>query len=214
MIFNRTLNYIFSSFTHIAVLRVLQYSKAGLTGREISRRANITAKSALNALTNLEKLKIVKRQIGGRDHIFTINYKHYLVVKGILPLLEAENNFLKDLMNAVKKKFSRKCESIILFGSVARKEEELGSDLDLCFVVTNKRVQKKLEVEVNDEFNILAERYGVILAVLFFTTEEYKRKAKKNEQPIKDITKDGILISGKAIKALVYGKENKKNQHR
>jgi len=37
-----------------------------LTGREISRNAGISPRSALNALTNLENFKIVNRTIGGR----------------------------------------------------------------------------------------------------------------------------------------------------
>ena len=205
MVFNRPLDHIFSSYSHIAVLRALQFAKKGLTGREISRNAKLTAKSALKALTNLEKLKIVKRQIGGRDHIFTINDKHYLVDKGILPLLSTENNFLKVLAIAVKKKFGRRCESIILFGSVAKKEEKFDSDLDICFVVANRKIHKKLETDVYDEFHLISDRFGATLAGLFFTKEEFRRKAKKNAAPVKDIVKEGILISGKSIKTLVYG---------
>lgn len=211
MIFNRPLDYILSSYSHIAVLRTLQYAKIGMTGREISRNAKITAKSALNALTNLEKLKIVRRQIGGRDHIFTLNYDHYLVAKGILPLLSAEANFLKDLMTVVRKKFGKQCESIIIFGSVAKKEERFDSDIDICFIVPEAKNKKELETEIHDGFNLISEKFGATLAGVIYTIDEFRRKAKKNAPPIKDIIKEGILISGKTVKQVLHGKADKKS---
>ena len=70
MIINRVLDNVLSTYSSIAVLRALLHSAKGLTGREISRNALITPKSALIALSKLTDLKIVNRVIGGRDHTF------------------------------------------------------------------------------------------------------------------------------------------------
>jgi predicted nucleotidyltransferase len=205
MIYHRTLDYIFSSYSSIVVLRALQHISKGLTGREISRNAGITPRSALNALTNLENFKIVNRIIGGRDHIFTLNRNHYLVKHGILPLLESELNFLPAILTVIKKKLSKKTESIILFGSVARKQEEVQSDLDICLVISDKSLEKEVEKIKSELFNVISESYGSTPAFIVFTRKEFRSRGLKNKPPVNNIIKEGVVVSGKSIKLLLYG---------
>lgn len=205
MIFHRILDHIFYSYSSIAVLRALQHVNKGLTGREISRNAGITPRSALNSLTNLENFKIVSRTIGGRDHIFTLNRNHYIVKNGILPLLESETSFLPEILSLIKRKLSKKTVSIILFGSVARKQEEVQSDLDICLVIPDKSVQKEVEKIKSDLFYILSEKYGATLAVIIVTKDQFRKRGIKNLSPVNNIIKEGNVISGKPIKLLLYG---------
>ena len=205
MIFHRVLNHIFSSYTNIAVLRALSFSKTGLTGREIARNCGISPKSALIALTNLENLHIVKRVIGGRDHIFTLNTGHYFVSKGITPLLNTELNFLPDILSLIKSKLSKKTISIILFGSVARKEEDIDSDLDICMIVKDKSQKTEVEKIKSELFTVISDKYGATISAILFTENEFRKRGLKNLSPINNIIKEGRLISGKPIKILLYG---------
>ena len=149
MIFYRVLDQVLSGSSQIAVLRAMQDSKIGLSGREIARIAGISPKACLQALTNLENLSIVFRQRGGRDHFFSLNREHLLVKEGILALLDLERNYLKLLSKKIIRNTSKHSESIILFGSVARKDESIESDIDICFVYsgTSHReiISKKME---------------------------------------------------------------------
>ena len=205
MIFNKVLNSIFSSSSHIAVLRSLQHYKIGITGREIARLSGLSPKSALSALSSLENIKIVKRVIGGRDHLFTINRENYLVKNGILPLLQTENNILPYLLLLIKQKLSKHCISIILFGSVARNEETAESDIDICFVVQNKKSQKKIVPIIHDLQDRIFTEFGASLAPIYFTIDEFRKRAAKNLSPVNNIIKEGILISGKPIKVIAHG---------
>ncbi len=205
MIFNRTLDHIFSSFSSIAVLRVLQHINKGLTGREISRNAGISPRSALKALTNLENFKIVNRTIGGRDHLFILNRNHYLVNNGILPLLKSETNYLPEILSLIKRKLSKKTASIILFGSVVRKEEEVQSDLDICLVIPNKSIQSEVEKIRKELFDIISEKYATSLAVIIFSKDEFRKRGLRNQSPVNNIIKEGDVIFGKSIKLLLYG---------
>lgn len=72
MVFHRVFDYVFSTWSHVAVLRALQDASQGLIGREIARLAGMNHRSCLNALTKLENLSIVLRQHGGRDHRFLL----------------------------------------------------------------------------------------------------------------------------------------------
>jgi len=204
MIINRVLDEILSTYSSIAVLRVLLHSGKGLTGREISRNALITPKSALIALSKLTDLKIVNRIIGGRDHNFSLNRKNYLVINGILPLLESENHYMDVIVKLIKKYLANKCVSIILFGSVARKEEKIGSDLDICAVVQSAAQLKEI-VQIRQElFYQLAENFGITLGLTSVTQNEFRSKGLKGKPPINDIIKEGVLLYGKPIKMILH----------
>ena len=135
MRFHHVLDEVLAAWSHIAILRVLQDVAQGLTGREIARQAGLSHRACHQALIRLEKLYILKRQHGGRSHFFTLNRSQQLVDKGLLPLLAVERHFSSELFAAIRKRLSKATLSIILFGSVARKQETTESDLDLCFIV-------------------------------------------------------------------------------
>jgi|YelNatPaOPRAMG01_1025707.scaffolds.fasta_scaffold77154_3 predicted nucleotidyltransferase len=205
MIFNKILNSIFSSSSHIAVLRALQHHNTGISGREIARLSGLSPKSALYALSSLENIKIVKRVIGGRDHLFTLNRVNYLVKNGILPILQIENNYLPRLLSIIKQKLSKQCISIILFGSVARNDETSDSDLDICFVVQNKNVKNNILPSVHHLQDRIFNEFGASLAPVYFTLDEFRKRASKNLPPVNSIIREGILISGKPIRIITHG---------
>lgn len=205
MIFHRVLNHIFSSYSSISVLRALQFTKEGLTGRGISRNSGLSPRSAMIALSKLENFKIVKRVIGGKDHIFTLNKNNYLVEKVILPLLETENQFLPEILSLIKKYLEKRTISIFIFGSVARKEENISSDLDVCIVIQDNSAKKEISKIISQLFEIISNKYGATLSVITLTKKEFIKRAIKNLSPVNNIILEGILISGKSIKLLLYG---------
>jgi len=65
--------------------------------------------------------------------------------------------------------FEKYCLSIFLFGSVARREERVDSDLDICVVCNNLNSKKSIDVKYLDFSFLLHKKYGVSLsAVLYF----------------------------------------------
>lgn len=203
MIIHKPLNEIFSTYSNIAVVRELRYTRNGFTGREIAKRSGLSAPAVLSALTHLESLKIIKRQIGGRDHLFTLDFNNYFVKKIISPILEAENQFFELIKWKLKKYLSKKSISVILFGSVARKEEEIESDFDICIVFSDSKNKKILEREVNILRDHLSDEYGIKLAPYYISLKEFKWRAKLKKSPIDDIVREGIIISGKSINGIL-----------
>ena len=205
MIFYRVLDQVLSGSSQIAILRAMQDSKIGLSGREIARLAGISPKTCLQALTNLENLSIVFRQRGGRDHFFTLNREHLLVKEGILTLLDLERNYLKLLSKKIIRNTSKHSESIILFGSVARKEESIQSDIDFCFVYSGTLHREMIRKKIEKLSSSLKREYGATISPLFISLKGFKRKAKLNQPPVNEILKDGIVLYGKSIKVLTNG---------
>ncbi len=205
MIFNNVLDEVFSKWSQIAVLRVLQDSAVGMSGREIARLSNFSPKQCLIALTNLEDIGIVRRQRGGRDHLFTINFENILVDEGILPLLKLERDYLNKLLLTIKKKLGKHTVSLILFGSVARKEETVTSDVDICVIIKSRDQKEMAEEIIYSLSSALARQYGAKISPIFFTTKEFITKAKKNKSPVNEIKKEGKVFSGKSIREIIDG---------
>ena len=201
MIVHRVLDKIFNSWTHPAVMRVLLDTTSGFSGNEIARLSGMHPRSALKALTNLEDLGIVKRQRGGRDHIFTLNRAHYLVSEAILPLYNKEQQFRNEIIKDLNKILRAKVVSAILFGSTARKDESSGSDFDICCIVNKKNEIEKIRNTLNESSQTLSEKYGIKISPLLLTVAEFRKKG--NTKLVKEISNDGIVLSGKKIKDLL-----------
>jgi predicted nucleotidyltransferase len=203
MIIHKILNEIFSTYSHVAILRELRSSKNGFSGREIAKNAGISPPSCLAALSKLEKLKIVNRQIGGNVHIYTLNFDNYLVKEGILPLLEIEQSLPGKIVILLKKALLKKSVSVILFGSVARLEETHSSDYDLCIVYQTQSDKKKIEEIINHIRQNCYSQFGISIAPYFISTSDFELRAKKKLSPVNDIVKEGKVIFGKSIRNLL-----------
>ncbi len=213
MIIHKPLNEIFSAYSNIAVIRELRYTKNGFSGREIAKRAGLSAPAAINSLSHLESLKIVNRQIGGRDHIFTLNISNYFVKFVLLSVLDAEGKFYNSIVKDVKKTLSKNTISAFLFGSVARKEESIQSDFDICIVYSSIKNKKIVEEKVNICRDELHNNYGISLAPFYISVKEFQQRAKLKKPPINEILKEGILLFGKSIKELLNDKPKSKKKN-
>ncbi len=203
MIAPRSIDQVFRSWSNVAVLRALQDTAVGFSGRQVARIAGMSIRSALQALTSLENLGIVRRQRGGRDHIFTINRNHYLVEKGIVPLFIVEQKFYEEINSVIANNLRRKALSVIIFGSAARREETPQSDLDLCCIVKNKIQLEKAQTGIDAISPLLHNRYGVKLGPIFFTITEFRKKSAGRNPLITQIVESGKVISGKNPKVLL-----------
>jgi len=203
MVVYKPLNEIFSTYSNIVVIRELRHTTNGFTGREIAKRAGLSAPAAIKALSNLESLKVINRRIGGRDHLFTLNFSNYFVKKILLPILEIESRYFNSIKSEIKNWVPKESVSVILFGSVARKEELIKSDFDVCFVFNNSKGKKTTEKEVNKCRDELYKNYGITLAPFYISLREFKKRASNKKPPVDEIVKDGIVLIGKSIKELL-----------
>jgi predicted nucleotidyltransferase len=203
MIINDVLDYIFTSPAATAVLRELNLRRTGITGRETARRAGITHKSALSILSNFEQLKLVKKENAGRAYFFTVNRQHYIFKNIIDPVFNIEKDMASSLFIIIAQKLGRYAESIIVFGSVARGNETLESDLDICIIFNSGK--KKLEPELSNLRGELYDTYGVTLAPFLISAMEFKKKAKSKKPPVSEIIKEGKVIYGKSLTEIING---------
>lgn len=201
MVINNILDYIFNTPSSVKVLRVLINDVVGLTGRQIANLANINHQSAHDALNNLESLKLIKRVVGGKSHIFTLNRKNHLVNELIIPIFNSEINYREEVFNLIKNAFKNLETTVILFGSVARKEETSSSDLDICIIYSNQKI--KLSKVTEKLSNTLNEKYGITLSPFYISYKEFRNRARYKKPPVDEIIKEGIILTGKPLKELI-----------
>lgn len=203
MIIYRTFDELFRTWSNVAVIRALIDTNTGFTGNEVARTAGMHPNSALKALTLLEGLGIVNRQRGGRDHIFSLNREHYLVQEALLKVFQVESKFPEEVINTLASILKKQVYSAVIFGSAARREENILSDLDICCIVNSLMERLFVSDLLNKKSQILYKKFGIKLAPVFFTKAEFIRKRKS--QLVKSIASEGIIITGKNPKGLLNG---------
>lgn len=130
-----------------------------------------------------------------------LNRSNKIVATLVKYVFEFEDGFKKEILSQIKKRLSAPTSSLILFGSVARGEEDYSSDLDLCIVYSkNKTGIENIVSELRDK---LYDDYKVTLAPFYITEDDFKKRAKKKLSPVNDILNDGFKISGKSIREII-----------
>jgi predicted nucleotidyltransferase len=203
MITHHLLNYIFASRFATAILRELNLRKKGITGREAARLIGITHRSVLQVLSHLESLKLVKKEGVGRAYYFTLNRKHYLYKTIIIPMFEAEKQLAPTLFKDIAKALGMFSESIILFGSVARGEETIESDFDICLVF--KSNQARIEKEISNLRIMIYDKYGITFAPYLIPVKDFNNYLINKRPPVVNIAKEGKVIYGRSLKDLING---------
>jgi len=183
----------------IRVLRALfLYPEGTFTGRQLAGIAGLNHASAHNALRALAASGLVTTRTAGTSHIFSLNSRNHL--HGALKnLFESERNARESaigLLKAALRKSGRRQGLVFasIFGSVARRTEKSGSDIDL-FIVVKKETDKEgvREILVKVEDGIL-EKFGNKLNPQIATLAELH--AISGKQILEEIRKDGLVLAG------------------
>ncbi len=158
--------------------------KAEFYLRQISKLAKLPLKTCQNALINLEKERILKSNVEGKNKYFSLNLDN---IETKSYLLKAEiyktDNFL-DKYSEFKtflKSFNTNI-SIIIFGSFAKSKADKDSDLDL-FIVSEK--EQKLP------FHILPYKIHQVN----LSEESFKKAISEKETIIKEIEENHIILN-------------------
>lgn len=205
MIIHRPLDHILSARSQIAVLRVLLDSAHGLTGREIARQAGMNHQACIEALSRLEALGLLRRQRGGRAHLFTLNREHELIARGIVPLLQFEREFEERLKSLLRRRFQGVALSGAIFGSVARREEVPDSDLDVCLVVPSPQAKEKVHARVQEVAPLVWKRFGARLSPIVLTLDELRRRHARKDPLVRTMLREARPFLGARLVEHIHG---------
>ena len=175
----------------MAILRVLQDNREGMSGRAVARQAGINHQAVALALHRLEGLGLIQRLGTGRTQLVRLNFEHHLIKELILPLLRKERNLLANIRRELAGTFKDKALAVTVFGSVARGQDVAGSDLDLL-ILTERSDKNRMVAKAARYSAEFRQRYGLRLSPIIMTPAEAARKARNANALLKNILAEGI----------------------
>lgn len=170
-----------------AVLSALMRTGTSLTGRQVHALVSDSYSlwTVQQALKSLAQLGVVNTQTVGRAGVHSVNETHVAVAP-----LRALLDPIAALTETVRESVDDQVETVILFGSVARGEAEMSSDVDLA-VIASAGWDRRPELE-----DAVRTRLGNNCDVLAFTADGFTHLAGTDEPVVCDILADGIALIG------------------
>lgn len=176
-----------------------------LYGREIERLAKTSHERTISYLNELVKKKVLIRETRGRQVFFKLNKNNELTIKALsLGEMERKTEFMagNDLAFVIRDVIFRaikECQpyiySVMLFGSVARKQQRESSDIDLLFILLkNGRIKSRIESIIKQQSTIT----GKEIQLHTVTVAELEKRWRK-EPVYRNIWDERIVF---------YGEEN------
>jgi len=204
MKFKNPLDEIFGAPSNAKVLRVLLGVDFELTGRQIAELAGLNAMTCQNALHRLRDFKLVSMRPVGSAHLYRIDRGSILVSNLLIPIFEAEESLLDDLVAPLINNLGSSLRSLIVFGSVARSEEDFTSDLDIAVIVNNSTNMNRVQEIVEREMDKLSGATGSVPTVPIYTVKEFQTRYRRGQSLFRTIVEDGRVVFGTPVEPLLH----------
>lgn len=195
---------IIDSPSKVAILRLFTARKnLRATGRQIAKLIGYSAPSTHDSLKALHGRNILKLDIIGKQHIYTLNDDDRIVQKIIRPMFAAESNIKNEIRDFLLKEFKRtkiraKIISLILYGSMQTETAKKGSDIDIAVVVPKAADLRSVENVFLSEIAPRFKAYfGVQMDAYIKSAVEFKERLKKNQPPVSTLMKSYSVLYGK-----------------
>lgn len=205
MEYRKIFDKLFGQKTKLKILRYLVKNPVEQSGRQIAKNTEIAHRQCHKVLQELYAEGILSMRHIGNAYLYNLRKDHYLVEKVIKPFFEVESHLIKDLAAEIKKIKTEDIISIGLFGSISKGKEKPHSDIDVL-VLINKNINKeRITGLIRKKNEYFISRFGNSLAPYIVTKKEFVSRYKKGEKLIKNIIKNGEIISGKTFGEIITG---------
>lgn len=199
------LNIILNTSTKLKILRLLFSHTADfrISGREIARRINMSAPATHAALKDLFNQDILKIEIIGKQHIYSLNSKNRIVKDILEPSFKKELSLQDDIKHFLLRKFNeagitRKIESLILYGSLQRAKTIDTSDVDIAVIVKDKEDPQEIEDKIiGDISKQFKEYFGLNLDAYVKAKTDFINRIEKKLSPVASLMESYSVFFGK-----------------
>jgi predicted nucleotidyltransferase len=103
---------------------------------------------------------------------------------------ERLSTILNELRQALESIYRERLEQVILYGSQARGDAQLGSDIDVL-IVLNGDVSPGEEIRRTGVVSQLSLKYDVVISCLFIPTERY---AHEQSPLLRNVRREGVAV--------------------
>lgn len=197
--FHRPLDAMFGTVANVRVLRTLTEHGGALAATTIATRARVARQSAWNAIARLSELGIVETFGEPHGTLFRLNPAHPFV-PSLRALFESEAQRVERMFEAVRAA-SRAMKpppiAVWLYGSVARGEDQPGSDIDLAILSPTGHTSAQ-EIALTDALDPFMAELTSRMSIIGMTRADIRRMKRGHDRIWKDIERDAVPIVGPA----------------
>lgn len=205
------LDNILGPHSKISVLRVL-FKQEGLSGREVARRAGLSPRAASQALTQLVKEGILRRNAVGATHLFSVNHQRHIVYSALGNLFHLEAELSSEIGHRILQAIGQdKCVSVAIFGSYARGESSSRSDLDVLVLLDDSYRVPKIKELLAERAEKFHDLFGLRLSPYVIGAAEFSDRFGKNDKLIKAMVREARVIAGKPLAEVIIDESEEKN---
>lgn len=195
------LDYLLGTPALVRVARVLTTHGGGLALADVARRARLALPSTREAVRRLTEAGLVALVGVGRSSLCTLRGEHPMAGP-LAALFAAERAQFDALLGALRAAAIGLAEppvALWLYGSVARREDGLTSDLDLAAVLTTPGPQNA--DHLRDALAASAPGHAERLSVITLTLPDIGRLASEGEHGApfwRELARDAVVLFGDA----------------
>jgi DNA-binding transcriptional ArsR family regulator len=203
MRFHEPFDDFFRTRTRVRILRFLFLNpEVPSTGREIARKLHVAHSNVTVALSRLVQTGILRSLAKGRSILYRPNPQH-VVVPELREIFQRERNLLGRALKGLPIEWSSLTRSVIVYGSVARREELLDSDVDLCLVARGQTSRKLLEGKMEGLQSEFYLRTGNRFSPWVISAARFVERYRKSDPLIRRIAREGRVIVGDSMAELL-----------
>jgi predicted nucleotidyltransferase len=191
-----TIDEILGTRTKIQVLRVLRGVLIPLNASQIAARTGLSRPTVATALGEFGAMGLVSSSSAGQANVHLLVRENVYVDQLVEPLFAAEEAVPEVLVDALRSTFGDDTESVVLFGSYARGDQQPHSDVDVLLVARDERSKVLLEERVDECGYDFRRRFGATLSALVYDLAEAAALASTAPALADSIQRDAMVVSG------------------
>jgi len=187
---------IVGSRSSIRVLRVLNGVSVALSITQIVQQAKMSRPAVIDVLNTLERRGIVTVTRSGNARLYQIDHQNIYVQEVINPLFRIEDELRDEMCKDIKRVFEKIASSAVLFGSFARGDQTIESDVDVLFVADDDYQKQEIDDTLLDYSSHFYRRFGHAFEAIVYDAKEAETLIDRAPGLRAELVEDGRLIFG------------------
>lgn len=208
MRFHQPLDGILGSESRVQILRFLCRKGGEWSGRRLAAELSMNPVTTHRALRELREATLLDFRRTGSSFSYSLRDSHYLVRGVLRPLFDSEARALDHLTDLLREQIQRGLRSEVvsaaLYGSLARREEQPGSDIDLFVLVRSAEAKRKAQEVFERFWQTLSAEFGNSLAVYVNIVGEARDKRRSRLPLLENILRDHRLVWGRPLEEALH----------
>lgn len=192
----RPLSHILGSLSHVRLLRSLLWHGGYVSASDLTRSTGLSRESVRQGLATLEALGAVAAVGSAYARVFRFDENGALAPQ-LAALFMAEKSRFETILDTIRLAARElKPLSLFLYGSAARGEDGIDSDLDICTILPAGRLAAGVE-HLREGLRDPSQRLGFVPAVVGLDLSRVRHLSATSDPWWISAVRDALLLDGR-----------------